>query len=66
MAPLNANNKTGYRGVSWDNDRNKYRAQIKVNGWKVYLGLYDHPVVAAFAYDDAARRFQGDDAKTNF
>jgi len=34
------NNKTGIRGVSWDKKRNKYSAQIKHNGKRIYLGRY--------------------------
>lgn len=34
-------NTSGYRGVCWDNSHQKWLAQIKCNGEKVHLGLFD-------------------------
>lgn len=35
------NNKSGYAGVWWDNERKKWQAYIKINKKKIYLGRFD-------------------------
>jgi len=35
------NSKSGIRGVCWVGQRNKWRADIKVDGKRIYLGLFD-------------------------
>lgn len=51
---LNAQNKSGYRGVSVKKSKtiNKFIAQISVNGKKHHIGYYQTPEEAAQAYDD--------------
>jgi hypothetical protein len=60
------NNTTGYKGVSRQKGRRKFRAQIYVNGKAIYLGWYDTPREAALAYDRAARKYHGPFGCTNF
>jgi len=62
----NANNTSGYKGVSWRPNRGKYRATINVNRKQVHLGHFDTPEDAARAYDAAAIRLHGDFARLNF
>lgn len=38
---LAKNNKSGIKGVSWDNTRNKWRATCSVSGVRSNLGYYD-------------------------
>lgn len=38
---LQSNSTTGYKGISIDKRRNKYRAYIKVNGKQISLGYYE-------------------------
>lgn len=38
---LRSNNKSGVAGVVWDADRNKWRAQLRVDGRKTNLGRFD-------------------------
>lgn len=38
---LNKNNTSGYKGVSYRKDRNKYRAYIKFQRKDIFLGNYD-------------------------
>jgi hypothetical protein len=45
-----ANNKSGYLGVSWNKRRCKWAAQIMVAGKSVYLGFYEDPKDAHDVY----------------
>lgn len=40
-----------YNGVSWDKDRNKFEAQIQINGKKIHLGRFDTAIEASKAYE---------------
>jgi len=44
------NNKTGYRGVSFEKESGKYKAQIRVNNKKINLGRFDMAEEAYQAY----------------
>lgn len=59
-------NKSGYKGVHWDNTGKRWGARIHVNGKSIYLGNFDSPEEAAEAYDKAARLHHGEFANTNF
>lgn len=63
---LKTTNKSGYKGVSWDKLRSKWRAQITVNYKSMYLGLFDDKEDAARAYDEAALKHFGEFARLNF
>ena len=39
-ACLRNDNTSGVRGVSWDKDKNKWRAKIQVNGKTLFLGYF--------------------------
>jgi len=54
-----------FKGVTWRKDRRKWRAQIKVNGKDIALGSFHSEVVAAFAYNVAARAAWGEFALLN-
>jgi hypothetical protein len=41
-----------YTGVSWAKEKNKWLAQIHINGKKKYLGRFDCELAAAKAYQD--------------
>ncbi len=36
------NNTSGHKGICWDKQRSKWRAQIGHNGKCIYLGLFDN------------------------
>ena len=46
------NNKSGYRGVSFNKSLNKYIAQIRVNKINIYLGSFQTAVEAGIAYNN--------------
>ncbi len=60
------NNTSGYKGVSFDYRRQKYRSRISVNKIEIYLGTFDDPENAAKAYDKAAKEYFGEFASLNF
>jgi hypothetical protein len=41
-----------YKGVCWDKSRNKWMAQIKINGKKKHLGLFKCELPAHLAYQN--------------
>ena len=53
-----------FLGVHPRND--KYVAQIKVNGKKIYIGTFKTEEDAAHAYDNAAKKYFGEFANLNF
>lgn len=48
---LYAHNTSGYRGVSWDKEKNKYRVSIKINNKSINVGSFITDIEAANAYD---------------
>lgn len=49
-----AHNTSGYKGVWWAKDRNKFRAEFYYKGQRYSLGSFDDPREAARAYDKKA------------
>jgi hypothetical protein len=61
-----SDNTSGYKGVTWDATGRKWRAQIKVAGREIYLGLFTDKILAAQAYNTAATKYFGEYARMNF
>ena len=60
-----ASNTSGYKGVSFKKDKQKWYVQIKANGKHVYLGTYTNLEEAAEAYNQAALAHHGIFARLN-
>ncbi len=44
-----SHNTSGFPGVTWDKDREKWKAQIQIHGKVMSLGRYNDPLEAALA-----------------
>ena len=60
------NRSSQFKGVVWDKSRNKWKAQIKLNGVNKALGRFDSEEDAARAYDAAAKDLFKEFACLNF
>jgi len=58
-------NKTGFKGVSFDKWMNKFVARIRTNTGYKNLGRYNTKEQAALAYNNAAKEIHGDFALLN-
>jgi hypothetical protein len=58
-----ANNKSGYKGVSWYKRNHKWLAQIQINGKCIFLGYRDTKDEAAALYAEAAEKYHGEFAR---
>lgn len=63
--PARIDNTSGYKGVGWNNAKNKWHAKIKVNGLHIHLGLFIDKNSAARAYNEAAIKYFGEFAYLN-
>lgn len=59
-------NKSGFRGVSWDSKKNKWRVQIYLNKKRIHVGYFNELEEAALSYDNAAIKYHGEFAQLNF
>lgn len=57
---------TGYKGLCYRPTIDVYDVQIRVNGRSIRVGSFRNPIVAAVAYDAAAREHHGEFARLNF
>lgn len=55
-----------YKGVSWESSRSMWRADIRVNRRRIFLGRYNSEIDAAIAYDIKALEVFGSFSKINF
>jgi HNH endonuclease len=62
---LHRNNSTGFKGVSWNKQKKKFKAYIKRNYKNIHLGYYRTASEAGRAYDKASQSLHGDFARPN-
>jgi hypothetical protein len=62
---IRINNKSGYKGVSYQENSNNYRASIRFNNIKINIGDFIDPIDAAKAYNAAALKYHGEFAHLN-
>lgn len=60
------NNSSGFKGVDFHKNMNKWRAKIQLNYKRIHLGYFDSAEEAARAYDEAAKKYYGEFAMLNF
>lgn len=58
-----ANNSTGFKGVYFDRRLKRFRAEIRVQKRKLYLGAFKTAEAAHAAYSEAARAHHGEFAR---
>jgi hypothetical protein len=61
---VKTNNKSGFKGVSFSREKNKWRAAIALKGKTFFLGYYKTPEEAHAAYCAAATKYHGEFART--
>jgi hypothetical protein len=61
--PAQANNTSGFKGVTWNKRRGNWMAQIAGGGKNKYLGYFDTAEAAHAEYCAAARKYHGDFAR---
>lgn len=59
------NNKSGYIGVWWKKDRNKWKAAVRLNRKEHFVGYFDDLLEAVRARDLKVVELHGDYAKVN-
>ena len=57
---VQANNKTGYRCVSYHKHNNRYIAAMQIDGKSSYIGSYATPLEASDAYEERAKIQDGE------
>lgn len=58
-------NTSGYKGVYWLKNANKWRAKIDCNKQQIHIGLFDDKNEAALAYNQKAMELFGEHACLN-
>jgi len=58
-------NHSGFKGVSWDTARSKWKVQIKVNGKNQYQRRCETKEEAALIYNELAVKYFGEFAQLN-
>jgi hypothetical protein len=61
----NKNNKSGFKGVSWRKDNQKWEAMIEYSQKHIHLGKFSTKEEAALAYNKAAIQYFGEFAYLN-
>lgn len=63
---LQRNNTSGFKGVFWNSQANRWTAKIRYNMKQIYIGNFTDKKLAAISYDKKAKSLFGEFAHTNF
>ena len=58
--PVRVTNTSGFKGVSFNKQKGKFQARIRVNGRRLHLGFFEDAASAGAAYDIAASHHHGE------
>ncbi len=56
---LRKNNKSGFKGVSFDQKTKKWKSQIRIKKERIILGYFKSKIKAAMSYNKAALKYHG-------
>ncbi len=56
VAKLYSNNTSGFRGVNWNEEKQKWHAKISLKKKRLHLGYFSSAEKAALAYEKAKRK----------
>jgi hypothetical protein len=59
------NNTSGYKGVHWNKEKEKWQARVMINTITKHIGYFEDLIEAAKAYNEAALKYHGEFAKLN-
>ena len=59
-------NRSGYKGVWYAKDKDRFHAAVWYNNKRIYLGYFNSPISAALEYDRAAKKYHREFASLNF
>lgn len=62
---LNVNSRSGYKGVSWEEAKGRWRVTIAINKRRKHLGYVDQPLEGAVLYNQVAIELHGKFARLN-
>lgn len=60
---ISKRNKSGYKGVFWNKNQNRFQSKVRVDGKYVHLGNFKDPIDAYCAYCVAAKLIYGEFAR---
>ena len=58
-------NTSGYKGVSWNKQKNKWVAKAWMKGKQIHLGYFENIGVASSAYNKGIKKLYGEFARPN-
>ena len=59
-----SSNKSGFKGVHWSSSINRWVAQIRYKGKRIYLGVFKSAEDASVAYAKASAKLHGEFGRT--
>lgn len=62
---IRSDNSSGYKGIYWNSESKKWKAQIQLNGRRKCVGRFNNPEEAAQAYNFYAKKYYGEFAYLN-